>query len=210
MTLTTKDKELPKLSVPTNIGIPKAAPPASKNDEAGKEDEAQITGESYRNAIVEEILSFEKELGLMRQKAASLRVNIGTEEEKTALKVDCHEMEKFCKDLVEITASQNQEVHDLQQATIESFEWAEEAKSRDVRNKDPFYQRLLKGRALDPLSQKRLANVQSKYLYLEQQMEEANTKLDMEWEAHLEKSKVCLKIRFLGHYCGMLIFPSWW
>ena len=77
---------------------------------------------------------------------------------------------------------------------METFEWAEEAKSRDVRNKDPRYQRLLKARALDPLSQKRLSSVQSKFMYLEQQMEEVNTKLDLEWEAHLEKCKVILII----------------
>ena len=78
----------------------------------------------------------------------------------------------------------------LQGRTVETFEWAEEAKSRDVRNKDPRYQRLLKARALDPLSQKKLSSVQSKFMYLEQQMDEVNTKLDMEWDAHLEKCKV--------------------
>ena len=52
------------------------------------------------------------------------------------------------------------------------------------------YQRLLKARALDPLSQRRLSSVQSKYLFLEQQIEEANMKLDLEWEDHLEKCKV--------------------
>ena len=146
--------------------------------------------QKFKQAIKEEILAFEKEMFIMKQKALNLKVDIGTEEEKTALKVDCNEMEKFCKDLVEITSSQNQEIHDLQGKTVETFEWAEEAKSRDVRNKDPRYQRLLKARALDPLSQKRLSSVQSKFMYLEQQMDEVNTKLDLEWEAHLEKCKV--------------------
>ena len=91
------------------------------------------------------------------------------------------------------TRSINQKINTtlkLQGRTVETFEWAEEAKSRDVRNKDPRYQRLLKARALDPLSQKKLSSVQSKFMYLEQQMDEVNTKLDMEWDAHLEKCKV--------------------
>ena len=88
-------------------------------------------------AIKEEMLAFEKELALMKQKSANLKIDIGTQEEKTALKVDCHEMAKFCKDLVEITASQNQEIHELQSKTLVDFELAEEAKSRNVRNNDP-------------------------------------------------------------------------
>ena len=88
----------------------------------------------------------------------------------------------------------------MQGRTVETFEWAEEAKSRDVRNKDPRYQRLLKARALDPLSQKKLSSVQSKFMYLEQQMDEVNTKLDMEWDAHLEKCKVCMIIFPRNHW----------
>ena len=84
---------------------------------------------------------------------------------------------------------ENQEIHELQGKTLDTFEWAEEAKSRDVRNKDPRYQRLLKARALDPLSQKRLSRVQSKHMYLEQQMDEVNNKLDLEWEQHLDRCK---------------------
>ena len=43
---------------------------------------------------------------------------------------------------------------------------------------------------MDPLSQRKLSSVQSKYLYLEQQIEESNMKLDLEWEEHLDKCKV--------------------
>ena len=90
------------------------------------------------------MLAFEQELSLLKQKSSNLKVDIGTPEEKTALKVDCHEMDKFCKDLVEITASQNQEIHELQAKTLTDFELAEEAKSRNVRNNDPRYQRYSK------------------------------------------------------------------
>ena len=70
--------------------------------------------QKFKQAIKEEILAFEKELTLTKQKSMNLIVDIGTEEEKIALKIDCNEMEKFCKDLVDITSSQNQEIHELQ------------------------------------------------------------------------------------------------
>ena len=162
---------------------------ASPGAESAESSESAESAESFQKAIKEEILSFEQDLLAMKQRASKVKIEIGTTEEKTALKVDCHEMEKFCKDLVDITKSQNQEIHELQGKTLETFEWAEEAKSRDVRNKDPRYQRLLKARALDPLSQKRLSRVQSKHMYLEQQMDEVNNKLDLEWEQHLDRCK---------------------
>ena len=97
-------------------------------------------------------------------------MDIGTNEEKASIKVNSETMERFSSDLGEITASQQREIGQLQNETLESFHWTEEAKSREVRNKDPRYQRLLKNRSLDPLSQKKLSTVQSKYLFLEQQV----------------------------------------
>jgi hypothetical protein len=61
---------------------------------------------------------------------------VGTDEEKISLRQSCKEMEMFCGDLGEITASQNCEIYHLQTATLESFEWLEEAKCRELRNKD--------------------------------------------------------------------------
>ncbi len=84
---------------------------------------------------------------------------------------------------------QNREIHQLQNGTLECFEWAEEARSREARNKDPRYQRLLKSRGLDPLSQKKLSSVQSRFLFLDQQINEANHKLDLEWREHLRETK---------------------
>ena len=51
------------------------------------------------------------------------------------------------------------------------------------------YQRLLKNRALDPLSQRKLSSVQSKFMYLEQQLNEVNQALDIEWKEHLRITK---------------------
>ena len=53
------------------------------------------------------------------------------------LKVSTHEMEDFSKALEETLTSQTQEIRALQKATYENSTWAEEAKSRLVRNNDP-------------------------------------------------------------------------
>ena len=116
-------------------------------------------------------------------------MDIGTNEEKASIKVNSETMERFSSDLGEITASQQREIAQLQNETLESFHWTEEAKSREARNKDPRYQRLLKNRSLDPLSQKKLSTVQSKYLFLEQQVEEVNQALDIEWKEHVRRTK---------------------
>ena len=97
-------------------------------------------------------------------------MDIGSNEEKASIKINSETMERFSSDLGEITASQQREIAQLQNETLETFHWTEEAKSREARNKDPRYMRLLKNRSLDPLSQKKLSTVQSKYLFLEQQV----------------------------------------
>ena len=144
---------------------------------------------NYQHAIDEEVKSFQRELDQFKARAAALSVDVGSGEEKARLKGGAEAMERFGADLGEITASQQREVAQLQNDTLEIFHWTEEAKSREVRTRDPRYQRLLKNRSLDPLSQKKLSAVQSKYLFLEQQVEEVNQALDIEWKEHVRKTK---------------------
>ncbi len=145
--------------------------------------------ENYQQPIKEELLCFEKELETMRNKVSNVKVNIGSSEDKSKLKSAADEMSRFCSDLSEVTNSQDVEIKHLQTSILETFEWTEEARAREVRNKDPKYRRLLKNRSLDPLSQKLVSGVQSKYLYLDQQINEVNRKLDMEWRDHLQQTK---------------------
>ena len=144
---------------------------------------------SYQHAVDEEVKSFQRELDQFKARAAALSVDVGSGEEKARLKGSAEAMERFGADLGEITASQQREVAQLQNDTLEIFHWTEEARSREVRTRDPRYQRLLKNRSLDPLSQKKLSAVQSKYLFLEQQVEEVNQALDIEWKEHVRKTK---------------------
>ena len=62
---------------------------------------------------------------------------LGSQSEKGQLKQEVEGMERFCKDVVEITTSQAKEINALQKTNLELFAWVEEAKSIDVRVKNP-------------------------------------------------------------------------
>ena len=70
--------------------------------------------DSYQDAIRQEILAFEKQLKEFRQNAATLEVNIGTQEELMDLKVNTREMEDFSKALDETLLSQTGDIRALQ------------------------------------------------------------------------------------------------
>ncbi len=96
------------------------APPTPKTE---------ISSASYQRAIDEEIRSFGGELADFLSRAKCLDVSaIGTKEEKAELRVSSEGLSRFCSDLGEITLSQNREVAQLQNDTLEAFQWAEDAK----------------------------------------------------------------------------------
>ena len=169
------------------IGTDKSSALASSNSATVKHVQSE---ERYQALIREEILSFESELRAFKSRVANLNINVGSNDEKVELKKGLADMECFRKLLIETTTSQCREISQLKKGSLENCQWLEEAKSRQIRNKDPRYLQLLKGRALDPHSQKQLAKVQSKFMYLDQQINEINNKLDLEWEAHCRKTNM--------------------
>ncbi|GBN12179.1 hypothetical protein AVEN_20308-1, partial [Araneus ventricosus] len=48
---------------------------------------------------------------------------------------------------------------------------------------------MLRERALDPLTAKRMQKIEQHYLYLSTQLQEVNNKLDQDWFEYLEKKK---------------------
>ena len=115
-----------------------------------------------------------------KTKASALRgvSTIGSEEEKQRLLKRTADMQNFGKDLVETTRTQNTEIQSLRSETVEVTALLEEARLRHSRRKNSRFHQLLKMRPLDPVSRRRLANVQQLQSYLEQQMQEAFKKLD--------------------------------
>ncbi|XP_040563987.1 uncharacterized protein Nup214 [Lepeophtheirus salmonis] len=163
-------------------------PPPSKNEDPKLQPQTKKNPEVpvriFRKAIEDEISFFQKEIDEFKNKTLDFKIEIGSNEDKLNLKKNTEELDKFCVNVCEITNAQTKEISCLQNLNLEGFEWIEEARSRDVRNNDPKYLKALRGRALDPLSQKKLDNVLSKYMYLDQQLREVNNVLDVEWEDH--------------------------
>ena len=172
-----------KTEVP--VGEGKAMPVSQGNNAQSPQSEAR-----YQALIREEILAFEKEMAEFKTRATNISTDVGSNNEKALLKKGLVDMSEFRKLLIETTSSQCREISQLKKQSLENCQWLEEAKSRQSRNKDPRYLQLLKGRSLDPHSQKQLAKVQSKYMYLDQQIDEINNKLDLEWEAHCRKTNL--------------------
>ena len=160
--------------------------PATSNQNAS--DKCPQSEARYQALIREEIIAFEKELNEFKSRASNISIDVGTNDEKAQLKKGLVDMDGFRKLLIETTSSQCREISQIKKYSLENCQWLEEAKSRQTRNKDPRYLQLLKGRSLDPHSQKQLAKVQSKFMYLDQQIDEINNKLDLEWENHCRKT----------------------
>ncbi len=96
---TPKKEEAPKIAVVPEPAKPKSKPPASTG--GGEELESR-----YRSAMQQEMSAFAAELARFKEKASQLKVHVGTQEEKAALKGASEDMGRFCSDLREITLSQ--------------------------------------------------------------------------------------------------------
>eukprot|EP00095_Tigriopus_kingsejongensis_P002488 maker-scaffold64_size435223-snap-gene-2.25 protein:Tk02488 transcript:maker-scaffold64_size435223-snap-gene-2.25-mRNA-1 annotation:"nuclear pore complex protein nup214 isoform x3" len=195
---TSKASEPPKLTkiqpqttvaTPSKSHEPKTVPREAKEVVPTPKERIQAIEKRYQSAIVQEVQAFQKELADFKRLSATNPVDeksiAGSQDEKLQIRSQTESMENFCSDLKEITKSQSKEIHQLQAATLECYEWCEEARTRDIRNKDPKYQRLLRNRSLDPVSQKKLSGVVAKFMYLDQQINEVNQALDLQWKEHL-------------------------
>ena len=82
---------------------------------------------------------------------------------------------KFCKDIIETTKCQNNEIHSLRSPTLDTFSWVEEARAREKSGSEHKYVQLLRARPLDPRSVKMMEKLRSQFFYCEQQIEEVLT-----------------------------------
>lgn len=83
----------------------------------------------------------------------------------------------------------NEEVHTLGVLVLETFAMLEEGRTQELRNRDPRFAGLLRGRALDPGTAQRLAEVRRLRQYLEAQLAEVHARLDLDWQEHLARRK---------------------
>ncbi|GFS89016.1 nuclear pore complex protein Nup214 [Nephila pilipes] len=143
---------------------------------------------AYMTAILEEMQTFGKEICDLK-KSSELLSNIGSKEEMAKLKSFTMNFEEFNNDMSETMMSLNSDIHSLKNVLLESFVMVEQANSRERRKNDHSYQSMLRDRALDPLTAKRMQKIEQHYLYLNTQLQEVNNKLDQDWFEYLEKKK---------------------
>ncbi|XP_042148299.1 nuclear pore complex protein Nup214 isoform X3 [Ixodes scapularis] len=140
-------------------------------------------------AMKDEIAEFGRELGAFKEKARCAFVPPGTEAEMRVLKRDGMELEGACEELKKGVEKTNEEVHALGVLVLETFAMLEEGRTQELRNRDPRFAGLLRGRALDPGTAQRLAEVRRLRQYLEAQLAEVHARLDLDWQEHLARRK---------------------
>ncbi|CAN7992557.1 unnamed protein product [Ixodes pacificus] len=140
-------------------------------------------------AMKDEIAEFGRELGAFKEKARCAFVPPGTEAEMRMLKRDGLELEGACEELKKGVEKTNEEVHALGVLVLETFAMLEEGRTQELRNRDPRFAGLLRGRALDPGTAQRLAEVRRLRQYLEAQLAEVHARLDLDWQEHLARRK---------------------
>lgn len=150
------------------------------------------TENSYISAIFSEIQSFVKELQDLKHLQTSAPT-ISGEEDMIALKVFALKLQNFQKDITDTMQSINSDIHTLKNVLLESFVMFEEASSRERRRNDHSYITMLKERALDPVTAKRMQKMHQHYQYLNTQLQEVSDKLDQDWILLISKKKKTLR-----------------
>ncbi|KAK8781972.1 hypothetical protein V5799_016690, partial [Amblyomma americanum] len=79
------------------------------------------------------------------------------------------------------------DVHTLRSLVFETFALLEEARTRDLRNRDPQYAGLLRDRGLDPVAARRLAEARRLRHYVQEQLREVHARLDLDWREHVDQ-----------------------
>ncbi|CAB3980154.1 Hypothetical predicted protein, partial [Paramuricea clavata] len=74
------------------------------------------------------------------------------------------------------------DVNRAKSSYLGAFELIEDAKTRDNTTTDPRYLQLLKNRGLDPSSERKMKEIQSSYLHLDNKLREVNMALDEQWD----------------------------
>ncbi|CAG2173767.1 unnamed protein product, partial [Oppiella nova] len=153
------------------------------------EETAAATHELYMTAIKEQIIEFKKLMAETSKKFSQIKVKIGEKEEQMRLRSDTRLIEDVLKEIKENFRSTGRDTSTLQSSLIESFSLLEEAKSIMNRNVDPNYRHLLRQRALDPITSRRMQDILALNAYIETQLRELDAKFEQEWYEFLDKRK---------------------
>ncbi|XP_031345632.1 nuclear pore complex protein Nup214-like isoform X2 [Photinus pyralis] len=196
---------VPQPSIPSTPAskfstIKPSAPPTSSSETSNTQvSETKALPEEtdllVSKLIREECEILEKELQTLLSKGHSLKIQLGTDSEAVQLVQNADSMQNFLKEVVENSTVQAAEVHSLKQALIQTWAWYEDARSRYTLSQEATLEALLRVEQLDPVSQRRLSNIQYLTYYLESQLIQANRVLDEQWENFQDSCKKTCKLK---------------
>lgn len=164
---------------------------AAKEAELQKEKERkQIMEENhaYLIAIDEEILQFSRLV--LESKERYKRTNsliVGKESEKRAL-IDLTNSLEFELDQIK-ESFKAIDIELLENFLLENFAMAEDARSRAERDKDSKLNILFQKKPLDPVTQRKLKEINNKTIYIETNLKEINYILDQQWQDYIVSEK---------------------
>ncbi|XP_023241525.1 nuclear pore complex protein 14-like isoform X2 [Centruroides sculpturatus] len=171
-------------------GISKEESKKQVEIEDEKETSEDITTQQALVLLVQnEVAKFQKEVQNLQTKIANFKVNIGNKEEMKNFKTKMTKLEAFDIEIRENVESLSLDLHNLKSLVLETFAMIEDARSREMKSKDPLYYSLLKSRALDPISARKLKEIRCLYRYVDNQLQELHSKLDQERQDFLNAKK---------------------
>ncbi|XP_078605041.1 uncharacterized protein LOC144878389 isoform X11 [Branchiostoma floridae x Branchiostoma japonicum] len=161
---------------------PAAPVPARPAQPPAEAPGAVVEEDTFSASILDEISHFESEVANLREAAAKTDWKVGHPDELRKLKEETQQIGRFCDEIKDTTQSIHNDIHDLRTQTLETFAMLEEGKSRNDRNKEPYYHQLLRSQALDPASANKMKEVRQMYHYVDTTIRDVNNMLDDEWD----------------------------
>ncbi|RZC32550.1 nuclear pore complex protein Nup214, partial [Asbolus verrucosus] len=163
-------------------------------EELAKSDVINIKAEEeaeslFSQMVREECLFLQSEVKAVLHQGKSLKLNLGSDADKTAIIQTTKSISDFFKELADICTTQNAEVHVLKQNLLQSWAWYEEVKSRHIASTNESMVILQRAQPLDPASEKQLEDIRHANYYLESQIAQAHRALDEQWESFQDYCK---------------------
>ncbi|KAI8518454.1 hypothetical protein Bbelb_044710 [Branchiostoma belcheri] len=163
-------------AAPVTAAVAPAKPAQPPAEEAAAEED------TFSASILEEITHFESEVASLQNASVKTDWKVGHPDELKKLKEETQKIGRFCEEIKDTTQSIHNDIHDLRTQTLETFAMLEEGKSRNDRNKEPYYHQLLRSQALDPASANKMKEIRQMYHYVDTTLRDVNNMLDDEWD----------------------------
>lgn len=162
---------------------PKKAPTPLQRQPSnrGAEDEALLA--TIRTTMME----FEADLNHHVQMVDNTKYEVGPMSGMGTIRSSLSAESEWIHQMSKTTQELGSEVATLHSAVLEGFTLLEEADLQKNKINNPRHHNVLASRPLDPYSRRKLEEIRALYQYLQGELEEVNTRLDMDWAQHNDR-----------------------